>query len=74
MSNMSYCRFQNTYGDLVECVDALEQERKLSNGEYRAAMRMFTLFLRFCRDVDIIDGYDRERLEEYLGGLREGRD
>tara|TARA_R100000995_G_C3415704_1_gene91457 strand:+ start:255 stop:491 length:237 start_codon:yes stop_codon:yes gene_type:complete len=24
MSNMSYCRFQNTAGDLGDCVDALE--------------------------------------------------
>ncbi len=27
MSNMSYCRFENTYGDLRDCVEALEENR-----------------------------------------------
>ena len=25
MANMSYCRFQNTYSDFRDCVDALEE-------------------------------------------------
>ena len=25
MSNMSHCRFENTYKDLVDCLDALEE-------------------------------------------------
>ena len=25
MANMSYCRFQNTYSDLRDCVDAVEE-------------------------------------------------
>ena len=33
MSNMSYCRFRNTYGDVAECMDALEQQKGLSNDE-----------------------------------------
>ncbi len=70
MSNMSYCRFQNTYGDLVECLDALTQEYDLSNDEYSAAVSMFKKFLRFCRDADIIEDYDHKRIEEYLGELR----
>jgi len=28
MSNMSYCRFQNTYIDLMDCVDALQEMAK----------------------------------------------
>lgn len=70
MSNMSYCRFQNTYGDVVECIDALEQEKKLSTDEYQAAMQMFQLFLEFCQDVDVIADYDRQQLEACLGALR----
>ena len=27
MSNMSYCRFENTYGDLRDCVKALKENR-----------------------------------------------
>jgi len=26
MSNMSYCRFENTYGDLKDCLEALREE------------------------------------------------
>ena len=25
MANMSYCRFENTYGDLADCVNALDE-------------------------------------------------
>jgi len=74
MSNMSYCRFQNTYGDVAECLDALEQEKGLSDAEYGAARSMFLAFLRFCVDTEIIEDFDKERLGEYLGGLRTGRD
>ena len=66
MSNMSYCRFQNTYGDAAECLDALEQQKELSGDEYNAARNMFLEFLRFC--------VDKERFGEYLGELRTGRD
>lgn len=45
MSNMSYCRFQNTSLDLSDCKDALEEmisegEGKLSREELRAAKRL----------------------------------
>lgn len=74
MSNMSYCRFQNTYGDVVECLDALEQQKELSSDEYNAARSMFLAFLRFCVDMEIIEDFDKERLGECLGELCAGRD
>lgn len=44
MSNMSYCRFQNTVRDLSECQDALETlfggEEPLSKEELDAAKRL----------------------------------
>lgn len=72
MSNMSYCRFQNTYGDLLECLDALVQDYKLSEEEYYSAMRMFKEFLLFCKEAEIIENYDYERVEEYLSERRTG--
>lgn len=72
MSNMSYCRFQNTSGDLEECLDALEEGASLSSEEHRAATRMFLSFLRFCREAEIIEDFDQKRLAEYLQGLRTG--
>lgn len=74
MSNMSYCRFRNTYGDVAECLDALEQQKGLSNDEYNAARNMFLAFLRFCKDMEIIEDFNKERLGEYFGELRTGRD
>ena len=73
MSNMSYCRFQNTYGDLVECLDALEQECDLSTEEHLAAVHMLKEFLRFCLNAEINEAYDYKRVEEYLGELWDKR-
>lgn len=50
MANMSYCRFQNTQGDLRDCVDALGDE--LSKDEARAARRMYKLCQDFIANVD----------------------
>lgn len=71
MANMSYCRFQNTSGDLSDCLDAIIQGESLSESEIIAGKRMFRKFLAFCRDSDIIDGYDGEVLDELFDNLRE---
>ena len=57
MSNMSYCRFQNTNKDLYDCVTALEEMNNpgddLSNEEYTALRSMF----RNCQAIiDMFDG------------------
>ena len=53
MGNMSYCRFQNTSGDLRECKDALEDlisgdSGPLSMDETHAARRLA------CTAVDLV--------------------
>lgn len=30
MANMHYCRFQNTHNDLLDCLDALNDEEELT--------------------------------------------
>jgi hypothetical protein len=35
MSNMSYCRFQNTYQDLQDCVDNWNSLDKISEDEMK---------------------------------------
>lgn len=41
MSNMSYCRFRNTEGDLDDCICALQEvDLPQSKEECRAALRM----------------------------------
>ena len=46
MSNMSYCRFQNTLSDLLDCYRNWDDE-DLSDEEKRARKRILTL----CEDI-----------------------
>jgi len=39
--NMSYCRFQNTVGDLDDCFDHIDE--KLSPDEHRARLQLIKL-------------------------------
>ena len=53
MSNMSYCRFQNTLSDLRDCQDALREQdledvlKDLSIDEQRAAKAL----IETCADI-----------------------
>lgn len=72
--NMSYCRFTNTGADLGDCLDAIRRgDEPLSDAEAAAGKRMFREFLTFCRDYDIIDGYDSENIEDLFDGLQKER-
>jgi len=46
MSNMGYCRFENTIEDLQDCYDNME-EKDLSDTEIRARKRLIEL----CVDI-----------------------
>ena len=72
--NMSYCRFTNTKTDLGDCLDAIRRDERLSSDEAYAGKRMFREFLAFCRDYDIIDGYDGEAIDELFSVLQEERE
>ena len=51
MSNMSYCRFENTLPDLADCADALENIggdiSQLSETEQKKAKRLIAL----CKEI-----------------------
>ena len=47
MSNMSYCRFQNTQGDLHDCYEAMCGEDDLSPEEETARKRL----IKTCQDI-----------------------
>ena len=70
MPNMSYCRFTNTRSDLDDCLESIRRDERLSDFEVRAGRNMFSEFLAFCQDYDIISGYDIEVLEELFENLR----
>ena len=50
MSNMSYCRFQNTLEDLLDCADALYNDEKLSPEEERAKAKLIAVCGQITED------------------------
>ncbi len=66
MANMSYCRFENTYSDLGDCVLALEGlacgEEKISESELAYARKMRSLCDDFLSLLDEIDDMDEKDL------------
>ncbi|HWV45913.1 MAG TPA: hypothetical protein VN039_07840 [Nitrospira sp.] len=83
MSNMSYCRFHNTYHDFLDCASVLEEMadgegHPLSEDELDAAVAMLTRMeeimtmlneKRENRELDTM----RELLESLNDNLKEGR-
>ena len=57
MSNMSYCRFENTYKDLQDCFNNFDDDEDLSKREASFRIRLFQL----CQDI--VKTYDLEDLE-----------
>lgn len=47
MSNLAYCKFQNTLADLRDCYEALDEGKKLSADEEKAR----DLLINLCRDI-----------------------
>lgn len=69
MSNMSYCRFENTLGDLQDCVYALEaidegEAPPLSRTEARAAEQLLVLATDLAVRLSEYSRKDIEDLEE----------
>lgn len=69
MSNMSYCRFQNTGSDFEDCIEAMEEAMwiggmDLSEEEARAMDEMYEQAQRFIeeyrrlKEIDDEDGGD----------------
>lgn len=55
MSNMSYCRFENTLGDLRDCYHALREGERLSLTEFKAAQELFRLCTTFTEEIEFED-------------------
>ena len=51
MANMSYCRFENTYSDLLDCFDNIEQPCENERDE-RYRIRLIKLI---AENMDLID-------------------
>lgn len=76
MSNMSYCRFENTANDLRDCVDAMEEagsmeELDLSRSELSSFKWMRSLCQRFLEAAEHLENsaedeeYDVDEAQEW---------
>lgn len=59
MSNMSYCRFENTSHDLADCIEAMDSEESVSPAEHKARIRL----VRACAKI-VFDFAGAESVEE----------
>lgn len=57
MSNMSYCRFENTFNDFMDCLEALEDMQSEDLDNLSASERRYAEQLA-CRAADYIDKFD----------------
>lgn len=66
MSNTSNCDFRKTNNELRKCLQALENKEHVGVVERDEAMHMFNYMLLTMRLVGVIDGYDEDKLQEYM--------
>lgn len=64
MGTMSYCKFRNTYGDLLDCVERWDDipDDKMDEGELKARKRLIAV----CCTVALDFGYEIGREFEEL--------
>ena len=64
MSNMSYCRFENTYNDLSDCAGALQEpdEGKLSDSERRARRHLIEMCMEIVENFGDMTDDDLDKM------------
>ena len=72
MPNMSYCRFENTYNDLIDCLDNISSEAGNERDE-RYRIRLIKLLadnMDLISDLkDIEPEYQQSQLTMYIHGI-----
>ena len=73
MPNMSYCRFENTYNDLIDCLDNINDEAGNERDE-RYRIRLIKLIadnMDLISDLkDIEPEYQQSQLTMYIHGIK----
>ena len=65
MSNMSYCRFENTANDVEDCYDAICDNEFGNMSQYE--IRGFVKFVELCKMVaEQYEDFSMEELKEYI--------
>lgn len=63
MGNMSYCRFQNTTGDVADCIEAFEE--RVSGDEASARARLVIQAIDIvCKARDLLGLDDMDELHD----------
>ena len=65
MSNMSYCRWENTYRDLVDCAESLNEAT--SEREFHFRKRLLTTAAEMLEELGV--DIDTKQLEAALKAL-----
>lgn len=71
MANMAYCRWNNTYLDMLDCFEAFYNEEEMSEYEIRSAKNMINSMCDFLMDNGVIYECDTTLLEEHLNSMVE---
>ena len=69
MANMSYCRFENTLGDLNDCVEALNNNNVSSDREKIKAKGLLKLMAEFVTEEGLVNEegeVDYDAIEEFI--------
>ncbi len=56
MSNMSYCRFENTYNDLRDCFDNMDDDLEGSEAVYKEKL------IKLCKKI--VEEYSEQEEDE----------
>jgi hypothetical protein len=62
MSNMSYCRFENTNSDVEDCFDAINNGVISSKSERKFAKEILRNMVAFLEENDIVDSHENTLL------------
>ena len=66
MANMSYCMFNNTRLDMLDCIDALQEGYNISDEEKHKARMMFDEIATFMVECGAIDYYDEHAMNDII--------
>lgn len=66
MANMSYCRFNNTQLDMMDCINAIQEGQNISDEEKRKARMMFDQIATFMIECGAIDSYDDQAMNDVI--------
>ena len=68
MSNMSYCRFENTASDLRDCKNAIDNQEINDMSSYEQTA--FVDLILLCKEIsEQFEDYDEDELKTYIKNL-----